>query len=360
MYDEAAYVEVLVRPHDSDTAYREYRAPRPSISPGRENERYIEAVNDERFEVVVRLCPDFDFKEYNTAKVSLSIDGGCISSSGNFAKPKQRVCVSKVCKEIATCEDGKWRCVGFSFRELQAVEAAHLTIKEEEFEALNRGRIEVTVQLGRRKRIGGIYNSGNSYALPGKTSTKVAIDKGKSHGVAAVPVDFEVTEKVKTAFHWTPASGTAGSEIRFTFFYASRKVLKSKNIIPTIKPAQSERTEGEHENKERAAESHNDQQACKAANFLLATTGSKFSPKPKEIISLDSDDEEQPASKKIKTEAIESVNSTRTASKSPATPTVKSSKDKMRARIESQLEDIRLQMEGNRLKREMMDLDDAE
>ncbi|KAI7191299.1 hypothetical protein KC324_g5739, partial [Hortaea werneckii] len=163
MYDEAACVEVLVRPHDSDTAYREYRAPRPSICSGRENERYIEAVNDERFEVV-------------------------------------RVCVSEVCKEIATCEDGKWRCVGFSFRELQAVEAAHLTIKEE-LEALNRGRIEVTVQVGRRKRIGGIYNSGNSYALPGKTSTKVAIDEGKSHGVAAVPVDFEVAEKVKTAFH---------------------------------------------------------------------------------------------------------------------------------------------------------------
>ncbi|RMY01517.1 hypothetical protein D0868_08446 [Hortaea werneckii] len=188
MYDEAACVEVLVRPHDSDTAYREYRAPRPSICSGRENERYIEAVNDERFEVV----------------------------------------------------------------------AAHLTIKEEELEALNRGRIEVTVQVGRRKRIGGIYNSGNSYALPGKTSTKVAIDEGKSHGVASVSTAMT------------------------------------------------------------------------------------------------------PASKKIKTEAIESVNSIRTASKPPATPTVKSSKDKMRARIESQLEDIRLQMEGNRLKRQMMDLEDAE
>ncbi|RMX79422.1 hypothetical protein D0869_08330 [Hortaea werneckii] len=257
------------------------------------------------------------------------------------------------------------------------LEAAHLTIKEE-LEALNRGRIEVTVQVGRRKRIGGIYNSGNSYALPGKTSTKVAIDEGKSHGVAYVhwlSIRFLLLMTCTARYQLTSRSQRKSRQpsirrlqaapqdqrsdspfsthhevsrvmlvlVSSTDFAA--EVLKSKNIIPTIKPAQSERTEDDQENKERAAESHNDQQACRAAKLLLATTGSKFSPKPKEI---------------IKTEAIESVNSIRTASKPPATPTVKSSKDKMRARIESQLEDIRLQMEGNRLKRQMMDLEDAE
>ncbi|KAI6861247.1 hypothetical protein KC338_g6677 [Hortaea werneckii] len=340
MYDEAARVEALVRPYDSDTAYREYQAPRSSLCPGRENERYIEAVNEERFEVVVRLCPGFDFKEYNMAKVSLSIDGGCISSSGDFAKPKQRDCVSKVCKEIATCEDGKWRCVGFSFRELQALEGAPLTAKEEGLEALNRGRIEVTVQLGRRKR--------------------VAVDEGKSHGVATVPVDLEVTEKVKTAFQWTPASGSAGAEIKFTFFYASRRVLKLKNIIPTIRFAQDKRTEGDQASKGQAAQSYDDRQPCKATKPLLATTVSNLSQKPKEIISLDSDDDEQPPSKKIKTESIESIASTSPVSKTSAISTAKSSKDKRRARIESQLEDIRLQREENRLKRQMMDLDDEE
>lgn len=77
-------------------------------------------------------------------------------------------------------------------------------------------------------------------------------------------------------------------------------------------------------------------------------------------ISLDSDDDEQPPSKKIKTESIESIASTSPVSKTSAISTAKSSKDKRRARIESQLEDIRLQREENRLKRQMMDLDDEE
>lgn len=77
-------------------------------------------------------------------------------------------------------------------------------------------------------------------------------------------------------------------------------------------------------------------------------------------ISLDSDDEQPPPPKKIKREVTEGIASTEAASKSPATSTAKSSKDRERTRIESRLEDIRLQREENRLRRQMMDLEDGE
>lgn len=51
----------------------------PRSSPlytGHENERYIEAINDERFVVAVRLDPAFDFKKYTQARAYLDIDEG--------------------------------------------------------------------------------------------------------------------------------------------------------------------------------------------------------------------------------------------------------------------------------------------
>lgn len=79
-------------------------------------------------------------------------------------------------------------------------------------------------------------------------------------------------------------------------------------------------------------------------------------------INLDSHDEEQPPSKKIKKESTEGVHnpSTGTATRTPANSTAKNSKDKKRARIESRLEEIRLQREEHRLRRQMMDLEDGE
>lgn len=77
-------------------------------------------------------------------------------------------------------------------------------------------------------------------------------------------------------------------------------------------------------------------------------------------MSLDCDDEEPPPPKKIKAEVVEGVASTGTASESPADSTAKRFKNKERARLESQLEDIRLQREENRLRRQMLDLDDEE
>lgn len=120
MYDENAGVEVYVRPHDSDTSYREREAPRSSpLYTGFKNERYIEAVNDERFEVVVTLDSAFDFKNYTQASVDLVIDGGSISCYDVLAKPERRAEVSTVFYENLTRANGEWKCVGFFFRELK-------------------------------------------------------------------------------------------------------------------------------------------------------------------------------------------------------------------------------------------------
>lgn len=121
MYDEEAGIEVFVRPYDSDTAYREYRAPRSSpLYTGQKNERYIEAVNDERFEVVVKLEPAFDFKMYTGVKVCTNIDGGGISCHTILANPKRKVESRIVLRECFSYEGHEWQCVGFCFREAKA------------------------------------------------------------------------------------------------------------------------------------------------------------------------------------------------------------------------------------------------
>ncbi|KAI7490553.1 hypothetical protein KC357_g1932 [Hortaea werneckii] len=366
MYDEEAGIEVYIRPYCGDTGYREYRAPRSSpLYTGQTNERYIEAVNNERFAVFVKLDQSFDFKKCTQARASLDIDGGGIGCYDILAKSRRKALLDNSC----TCDDGKWECVGFHFQELRLLEDDHLTVEQEEAEALKRGRIEVTLQLGRNKLVAGKYNPGHNYAFPEETSKKVAVDKGRSHGVAAIPVDFEVAEEDEKKYEWIPAKGDAGKQFTFTFFYASRMILELKNIIPTSTSAQDECREGE-----RGSNDHGTYYLNEETAPLIVTTGSKSPQKPREIISLDSDDEELPPSKKIETEVIEDIPSTRAASKSRASPTAKSSKDRERARIESRLEDIRLHREENRLhmeenklqreeiklKRQMLDLEDGD
>lgn len=120
MYDGKAGVEVLIKPHDSDTAYREYEAPRSHpLYTGDENERYIEAVNNERFEVFVKLDKSFDFKTYNQARVVLIIDGGSLTVQRILAKSKRTAETIMSINGSLACHAGKWECVGFCFRELK-------------------------------------------------------------------------------------------------------------------------------------------------------------------------------------------------------------------------------------------------
>ncbi|RMX98929.1 hypothetical protein D0868_09817, partial [Hortaea werneckii] len=363
MYDRKAGIEVYIRPFESDTAYREYKAPRSSpLYTGDENKRYIEAVNNEQFEVCVMLDRWFDFKTCDQARVVLSMDGGSFAVQCILAKPKRPAEASALIRDSLTCHAGKWECVGFCFRELKTLEDNHLTIEEEDDEVSKRGKIEVAVQLGHMKRIHGKINHVHNCALPEETPKKVAVDKGKSHGVVTIPVDFRMDQRNETNTEWAFAQGDAEQENVFTFFYASRMILELKNIIPTTITSPNERSEAQQTRNDQVTRSRDEDAAP-----LIVTTGSRLPKEPSEIISLDSGDEEPPPSKKIKKEPVEGVSIDGAASKKPESFTTKSSKARERARIESQLEEIRLHREENRLqreeqklKRQMLDLEDGD
>lgn len=69
-------VEVYITRHKDDRRFKEYRAPIGSrtYSPDL-NEVYIEAVNDERFTVCVRLLRGFDWKGCANVQVKCTMDG---------------------------------------------------------------------------------------------------------------------------------------------------------------------------------------------------------------------------------------------------------------------------------------------
>lgn len=120
MYDGKAGIEVFVRPYDSDTAYREYKAPRsPPLCASDEKERYIEAVNNERFEVFVKLDESFDFKTYNQARVYIAMDG-CIFCASVLSKPKRNKESTVVLRDCFSRQNGEYQGVGFCFRETKA------------------------------------------------------------------------------------------------------------------------------------------------------------------------------------------------------------------------------------------------
>ncbi|RMY65764.1 hypothetical protein D0863_08893 [Hortaea werneckii] len=144
-------------------------------------------------------------------------------------------------------------------------------------------------------------------------------------------------------------------------------ILELKNIIPSTTTAPDKRIEVVQKKGDPARESHNEKQHLEFVEPRFTITGSKLPAKPKNIISLDSDNEELPPAKKIKKEVVEDVSDTGAASKTQESLRTKSSKVRERARIEAQLEEIRLRREENRLqreeqmlKRQMLDLEDGD
>lgn len=69
--------------------YYEYLTPRCSpLFTGNANERYVEAITDERFELGVKVAATFDFKKYTHLEITYSIDGGANRMTGHMENPK--------------------------------------------------------------------------------------------------------------------------------------------------------------------------------------------------------------------------------------------------------------------------------
>lgn len=117
--------------------------------------------------------------------------------------------------------------------------------EDEDREAAQRGKVVVTVQLGRRSFVRGQKPNIIPALRPDlamKSSKKVTVDKGKSHSVqynspagnvifgdadrlcrkVILDVDEGKVETMTRGSHWIPSHGKTGEPVEFTFFYASR------------------------------------------------------------------------------------------------------------------------------------------
>jgi hypothetical protein len=123
MIDPTSATEVVIRRyHETQTTdpYHEWRAPRHSehYAEGR-NECFLEAVDDERFEVEVCLHPLFDFYDTPQVRVGCQIDGGVVDVVKTKRKPNSWKTDQKALRmTFKTCRmtiAGVTRCCGYQF-----------------------------------------------------------------------------------------------------------------------------------------------------------------------------------------------------------------------------------------------------
>ena len=152
MYDALSGIEVFIKPYESEGQYKEYEAPHDSpLFTGNERERYIEAVTDERFEMVVLLHSEFSFLGETYAQILCDVDGGTrrprkyIESHDIEADTPHRTTIDSVRETL----DGKSRSIGFAFGEVHRGSFGSTTYLERCFTKLRQTRI--LSSLGTRK-----------------------------------------------------------------------------------------------------------------------------------------------------------------------------------------------------------------
>ena len=91
MWDPTTGVEVRIKPHRAKDPYHEWTAPSHSAlhAPGR-NEAFIEGVGGDRFAIEVIIHPLFQWKKALNLWADLLIDGGTMSDSYCFTRPKDQ------------------------------------------------------------------------------------------------------------------------------------------------------------------------------------------------------------------------------------------------------------------------------
>ncbi|KAK5739865.1 hypothetical protein LTR17_004961 [Elasticomyces elasticus] len=351
MIDAKTGFEATVRPYKSPKRYTEYRAPRESpLYTDDASDCYIAAVTDERFVVDINIPASFDFKKYTDLELECCIDGGADHGGADTATfcPKSSFRGQKIqhCFDsVVVQQGGEWKDVGFSFKALGIAEDCELSQEEEDRVVRNRGKIEVSVRLGKYKDVPGRQSCGELALQSQETSKRVAIDKAKSHGLKLVPVgEHEMEQDLTPAdradsfladYEFKPARGKAGEITWFTFYYASPMVLELKKIIPVDMSVPAQASPLPSASDTMLASSAPTQQVVEAASTGKAAVSTDKDPRARAIVAV-SDVKptivksepgtgptikmEQPAQAKIKVEPKSIVN-VDVAASTPAPPT---------------------------------------
>lgn len=151
--------------------------------------RMIEAKTDQRFQIEVVITKNFDFQSCRYVRALDEIDSGTRTLSkhifnnriGANAKKHRH---SYHLSTLRTSNGGSWKNFGFAFPELKQDDSIDLTADAAAKEALQRGKITVTLQRG--STICTAFDPDDEPRHPPmlsmKVSKKVIKDQCKTHG----------------------------------------------------------------------------------------------------------------------------------------------------------------------------------
>lgn len=152
---------------------------------GTARERFIEAITDERYEIVTILHPEFTFKGKQCVKILQDIDGTLrVRSYLNAEQRQPKTDMTDVLKSVRSMATGTFQSIGLSFGAISPSEHVDLSPEDETSEVQKRGRIIAKIQRGSKEtKPGDERNLKRKTFLPEQTSKKVAFHFGKSHGL---------------------------------------------------------------------------------------------------------------------------------------------------------------------------------
>lgn len=148
----------------------------------------IEAKTDQRFQIEVVVTKDFDFLGCRYVRALVEIDGGIRALSKhifhNRTGPNSRKNRhSHSLSTLRPSNSGSWENFGFAFAELKQDDTIVLAADEALKEAMQRGKITVTLQRG--SAICSSFDPDDEPKLPAmrslKVSKKVIQDQHKTH-----------------------------------------------------------------------------------------------------------------------------------------------------------------------------------
>lgn len=133
-------IKAIIVRHEDKQPYREYKSMRGSAAgPEDIKEVYVEAVSEERFDVVVEIMPGFDFMSSSHVEITASFDDDDDDDSDWTISAKdvtnKKSAAALRDRQIVWDQDerfikGSWMSYGLVFAELQLVIDVHGLVTE--------------------------------------------------------------------------------------------------------------------------------------------------------------------------------------------------------------------------------------